>query len=136
MSRPITWLVGALWLLAAPAFAQSAYFFPQGGEFDPSIPTPQQFLGYEIGSRYTRHDQLVAYFNELAKHSDKIKVEQIGRSYEGRPLLIATVTSAQNLQNLDTLRRQHVTLVDPAQPLSAAGSSPVVVWLGLQRARQ
>ena len=130
VSRPITWLVGALWLLAAPAFAQSAYFFPQGGEFDPSIPTPQQFLGYEIGSRYTRHDQLVAYFNELAKHSDKIKVEEIGRSYEGRPLLIATVTSAQNLQNLEALRRQHVTLIDPAQPLAAAGSSPVVVWLG------
>ncbi len=130
VSRPITWLVGALWLLAAPAFAQSAYFFPQGGEFDPSIPTPQQFLGYEIGSRYTRHDQLVAYFNELAKHSDKIKVEQIGSSYEGRPLLIATVTSAQNQQQLETLRRQHVTLADPAQPLSAAGNSPVVVWLG------
>lgn len=130
MSRPITWLLGALWLLAAPAFAQSAYFFPQGGEFDPSIPTPQQFLGYEIGSRYTRHDQLVAYFNELAKHSDKIKVEQIGSSYEGRPLVIATVTSAQNQQQLETLRRQHVTLADPAQPLSAAGNSPVVVWLG------
>ncbi|XIF07201.1 M14 family zinc carboxypeptidase [Stenotrophomonas rhizophila] len=130
MSRPITCLLGALWLLAAPAFAQSAYFFPQGGEFDPSIPTPQQFLGYEIGSRYTRHDQLVAYFNELAKHSDKIKVEQIGSSYEGRPLVIATVTSAQNQQQLETLRRQHVTLADPAQPLSAAGNSPVVVWLG------
>ncbi|MDY0980269.1 M14 family zinc carboxypeptidase [Stenotrophomonas sp. CFBP8994] len=130
MSRPITWVVGALWLLAAPAFAQSAYFFPQGGDFDPAIPTPQQFLGYEIGSRYTRHDQLVAYFNELARHSDKIKVEQIGSSYEGRPLLIATVTSAQNQQQLETLRRQHVTLADPAQPLSAAGNSPVVVWLG------
>ncbi|MCS4235369.1 hypothetical protein M2421_002550 [Stenotrophomonas sp. BIGb0135] len=130
MSRPIRWLVGSLWLLAAPAFAQSAYFFPQGGDFDPSIPTPQQFLGYEIGSRYTRHDQLVAYFDELARHSDKIKVERIGSSYEGRPLLIATITSAQNLQQLETLRRQHVTLADPAQPLSAAGSSPVVVWLG------
>lgn len=130
VSRPITWLVGALWLLAAPAFAQSAYFFPQGGEFDPSIPTPQQFLGYEIGSRYTRHDQLVAYFDELARHSDKIKVERIGSSYEGRPLLIATVTSAQNQQQLETLRRQHLTLADPAQPLGAAGNSPVVVWLG------
>ncbi|WP_315387433.1 M14 family zinc carboxypeptidase [uncultured Stenotrophomonas sp.] len=130
MSRPIAWLLGSLWLLAAPAFAQSAYFFPKAGDFDPAIPTPQQFLGYEIGSRYTRHDQLVAYFDELAKHSDKIKVERIGSSYEGRPLLIATVTSAQNQQQLDTLRRQHVTLADPAQPLSAAGNSPVVVWLG------
>jgi len=130
VSRPIAWLLGSLWLLAAPAFAQSAYFFPKAGDFDPAIPTPQQFLGYEIGSRYTRHDQLVAYFDELAKHSDKIKVERIGSSYEGRPLLIATVTSAQNQQQLETLRRQHVTLADPAQPLSAAGNSPVVVWLG------
>ena len=127
---PIAWLALVLSVFAAPASAQSAYFFPGGGDFDPAVPTPQQFLGYEIGSRYTRHDQLVAYFNELARHSDKIKVEEIGRSYEGRPLLIATVTSAQNLQNLDTLRRQHVTLADPAQPLSAAGNSPVVVWLG------
>lgn len=130
VSRSIAWLVGSLWLLAVPAFAQSAYFFPQGGDFDPAVPTPQQFLGYEVGSRYTRHDQLVAYFEELARHSDKIKVERIGSSYEGRPLLIATITSAQNQQNLETLRRQHVSLADPAQPLSAAGNSPVVVWLG------
>jgi len=130
VSRPIAWLLGSLWLLAAPAFAQNAYFFPKAGDFDPAIPTPSQFLGYEIGSRYTRHDQLVANFEELARHSDKIKVERIGSSYEGRPLLIATVTSAQNQQQLETLRRQHATLVDPAQPLSAAGNSPVVVWLG------
>ncbi|REN11463.1 peptidase M14, partial [Mycobacterium tuberculosis] len=94
MLSPIAWLALVLCLSAAPASAQSAYFFPAGGDFDPAVPTPQQFLGYEIGSRYTRHDQLVAYFNELARHSDKIKVEEIGRSYEGRPLLIATVTSA------------------------------------------
>lgn len=130
MLHRLRWLLAALVLLALPAFAQSAYFFPKGGDLDPSIPTPQQFLGYEIGSRYTRHDQVVAYFDELARHSDKVKVERIGSSYEGRPLLIATITSAQNHQQLETLRRQHVTLADPAQPLSAAGNSPVVVWLG------
>lgn len=112
------------------AHAQSAYFFPQAGEFDPSIPTPQQFLGYEIGSRYTRHDQLVAYFNELARHSGKITVKEIGRSYEGRPLIIATVTAADNQARLEQLRQQHATLVDPSQPRAAAGASPVVVWLG------
>jgi hypothetical protein len=128
--RRASWLLASVWLFAAPAFAQSVYFFPKSEDFDPAIPTPQQFLGYEIGSRYTRHDQLVAYFNELAKHSDKIKVQQIGTSYEGRPLLIATITSGQNQQQRENLRRQHVTLADPAQPLSAAGSSPVVVWLG------
>ena len=116
-----------------PAQAQSAYFFPQATEaaaFDTAIPTPEQFLGYPIGSRYTRHDQLVAYFQELAKRSDKISVREIGRSYEGRPLLIATVTAAGNHARLEQIRQQHATLADPAQPRSAAGDSPVVVWLG------
>ena len=128
------WVAAAAMLLpAAPVLAQSDYFFPQAGEagdFDPAIPTPQQFLGYDIGSRYTRHDQLVAYFNELARLSGRIKVQEIGRSYEGRPLLIATVTAGANRARLETLRQQHATLVDPAQPRSAAGDSPVVVWLG------
>lgn len=118
---------------ALSAQAQSAYFFPQASEagaFDSAIPTPEQFLGYPIGSRYTRHDQLVAYFEELARHSDRIRVQHIGRSYEGRPLLIATITAASNQARLEQIRQQHATLVDPAQPRSAAGDSPVVVWLG------
>lgn len=122
--------VAVLSLPAPPALAQSAYFFPQAGEFDPAIPTPEQFLGYEVGSRYTRHEQLVGYFNELARHSDKITVQRIGTSYEGRPLLVATVTAAQNQSRLPSIRQQHATLVDPALPRSAAGDSPVVVWLG------
>lgn len=118
---------------ALSAQAQSAYFFPQASEagaFDSAIPTPEQFLGYPIGSRYTRHDQLVAYFEELARHSNRIRVQHIGRSYEGRPLLIATITAASNQARLEQIRQQHATLVDPAQPRSAAGDSPVVVWLG------
>ena len=128
-------LIAAATVFAAPgvAQAQSSYFFPQASQaaaFDASIPTPEQFLGYPIGSRFTRHDQLVAYFQELARHSDKISVREIGRSYEGRPLLIATVTAASNQARLEQIRQQHATLVDPAQPRSAAGDSPVVVWLG------
>ena len=84
---------------------------------DTMVETPEQFLGYPIGSRYTRHDQLVAYFQELASRSDKISVREIGRSYESRPLLIATVTAAGNHARLEQLRQQHATLADPAQPL-------------------
>ena len=50
------------------------------GSFDPAIPTPEQFLGYPIGSHYTRHDQIVAYFNELARVSPKVHVQVIGKS--------------------------------------------------------
>ncbi|HDS1532069.1 TPA: peptidase M14 [Stenotrophomonas maltophilia] len=130
---PLLLAVAAVLSSPHPAQAQSAYFFPQATDaaaFDAAVPTPEQFLGYPIGSRYTRHDQLVAYFQELAKRSDKISVREIGRSYEGRPLLIATVTAAGNHARLEQIRQQHATLADPAQPRSAAGDSPVVVWLG------
>ncbi|KAF1014124.1 MAG: hypothetical protein GAK31_03148 [Stenotrophomonas maltophilia] len=81
--RPLLSLLlaaGAALLLALPARAQNAYFFPHAAAadaaaFDPAIPTPEQFLGYPIGSRYTRHDQLVAYFQALAQHSDRISVQ-------------------------------------------------------------
>src|SRR6187402_777549 len=66
-------------LLIQPARAQSNYYFPGKGGFDPAIPTPEQFLGYPIGSHYTRHEQIIAYFNELARVSGKIHVQVIGK---------------------------------------------------------
>ncbi|MBD9437221.1 peptidase M14 [Pseudoxanthomonas sp. PXM03] len=111
------------------AWAQTSYFFPSPVDVDPTVPTPEQFLGYPIGSRYTRHDELVAYFSELAKTSPRVKVEQTGRSYEGRPLLLVTITDADNQGRLEELRQSHATLVDPARPDAAAANAPVVVWL-------
>lgn len=113
-----------------PAHAQTSYFFPATPvDPDPAVPTPEEFLGYPIGSRYTRHDELVAYFEELARVSPRVKVERIGRTYEGRPLLLATITDPANHANLEQLRQAHNSLVDPSAPESAASGAPVVVWL-------
>jgi len=116
-------------LLIQPARAQSNYYFPGAGGFDPAIPTPEQFLGYPIGSHYTRHDQIIAYFNELARVSGKIHVQVIGKTYEERPQIIATITSTENFGRLESIRQEHSTLVDPAKPAIAA-TAPVVVLLG------
>lgn len=109
--------------------AQNAYYFPDKGSFDPNIPTPEAFLGYPIGSHYTRHDRIIAYFQELDRLSDKISVEIIGQSYEGRPLAVATITSAANHGRLENIRKDHTTLVDPDKPVLDANTSPVVVLL-------
>lgn len=124
----------ALWLMAASlsptrAHAQSAYYFPGAQDFDERIPTPQQFLGYDIGSHYTRHDQLVAYFQELARVSDRISVQEIGSTYEGRPLIVATVTSPGNHARLEQIRHDHAALVDPQRPPPPIATAPVVVFL-------
>ena len=123
--------LGVLFLLlvALSTQAQLSYFFPEGGSFDPAIPTPEQFLGYPIGTHYTRHDQIVAYFNELARVSDKIHIRQIGKTYELRPQIIATITSPENYKKLEQIRQEHLTQIDPAKPVLGS-ASPVVVLLG------
>ena len=116
-------------LATTPALAQNAYYFPAAQQFDAAIPSPEQFLGYPIGSRFTRHDELVGYFNALANASDRVQVEQIGRSYEGRPLLIVTVTSAANHARKAQIAAQRQSVIDPAQPALGA-DAPAVLWLG------
>jgi len=50
------------------SFAQNDYFFPTNAQFDSAIPTPEQFLGYEIGDFHTRHDRMVSYMEKLASN--------------------------------------------------------------------
>ncbi|HEY0335419.1 MAG TPA: M14 family metallopeptidase [Stenotrophomonas sp.] len=122
--------VFVLAVAALPALAQSSYYFPSATpEFDPAVPTPEQFLGYPIGSRYTRHDRLVDYFRELARVSDKVSLKEIGRSYEDRPLISVIVTSAQNQSRLEALRAAHARLADPRDTHVDPAQVPVVVGL-------
>jgi len=111
------------------ASAQRAYYFPKATSLDTTIPSPEKFLGYPIGSHYTRHDQLIAYFRELARVSNRIHVQSIGHTYEEREQIIATVTSADNYNRLEEIRQKHLTLVDPAQPLPG-DKEPVIIHLG------
>ncbi|MEO5603154.1 MAG: M14 family metallopeptidase, partial [Cyclobacteriaceae bacterium] len=76
-------------------------------------------------------DHLVAYMQTLDQASDRIVLEVTGYTHEARPLLLLTITSSQNHQNLETLRRQHIALTDPTK--SGALNTklmPVVFYLG------
>lgn len=44
-----------------------SYYFEQQVEFDSTIPTPQEVLGYQVGEWHVRHDQLVRYMEILAQ---------------------------------------------------------------------
>src|ERR1051326_7978262 len=81
-------------LCAATAFAQA------------NVPTPDEYLGYKLGDRFTPYDRILDYFNELTKHSNLITVEKFGETYEGRPLVLATITSAANRAKLDQDRKR------------------------------
>src|SRR5687768_18618783 len=65
------------------------------GSAQQSIPTPEEFLGYPLGERFTPHHRIIDYFRELDRRSDLLSLETFGESYEGRPLVLATIRSEE-----------------------------------------
>src|SRR5436305_11551281 len=117
MLRRLALLV--LVILATTAFAQT--------------PTPDEFLGYKLGDRFTPWDHILDYFNELAKESNLITVQTFGHTYEGRPLVLAILTSPKNRARLDEIRNDLTSIAngdaDAARASSIAKNDPAVAWL-------
>ncbi len=87
-------------------FGQAGYFYPDApGRMNPAIPTPEQFLGYPVGSQHTRHDKIVEYIKELSKASDRVSYQIIGETYEHRQQIIAIFTASGNQSRLEDIRK-------------------------------
>jgi hypothetical protein len=82
-------------------------FGAQGQE----VPSPRQFLGYVLGSHFTPHDKIVAYFREVAKVAqDRMLLKEYGKTYEGRPLLLAFIGTPDNIRRLEAIRLNDLRL--------------------------
>ena len=64
--------------------------------------SPSQFLGYELGSRFTQHFQVVDYFQYIEAEHKNVKLLQYGETYENRPLYLAFISSEENMLNQKT----------------------------------
>jgi hypothetical protein len=121
-------------LFISTSFAQRvelSYYLPEQTQYDPAIPTPETFLGYQVGEWHVTHDQLVAYMRELDRLSDRVTLVQYARTYEFRPLLLLTITSPENQKNIDQIKVQHKDLTDPAKSAGLnVQQMPAVVWMG------
>jgi hypothetical protein len=80
-----------------------------------AIPDPPSFFGFRPGSErnIARWDKIVDYFYLLNQTSDRIRVVNLGPSTEENPFLLAIITSADNLANLDELREINAQIADP-----------------------
>ena len=84
-------------LTAASVAAQSA----------PAVTAPKQHFGFNIGDDYqlATYTQFIDYWQKLDKESDRMKVVEIGKTAEGRPQLMAIITSPENHKKLERYKQ-------------------------------
>lgn len=96
------------------------------------LKSPEEFLGYKTGSRYTPHWKIVSYFNYVAANApSSVKLQQYGETNEGRPLLLAFISSSENIQQLESIRMNNLRLANLAKDKAAPSeeNAPALVWL-------
>lgn len=91
------------------------------------LQTPEEFLGYALGDRFTRHHRVVEYFKHVDELMPNVKVMQYGETYEHRPLIYTVITSPENFNHLEEIRTENLR-----RSWSEGGTSRYklpIVWL-------
>ncbi len=104
---------------ANPALVQLTDYFPPADPdsgYDDTVPRPETLLGHDIGQRYARHDLVVAYFEALAEASPRVRLEELGLTYEGRRQIAVFISSVNNIDRLQEAQRAHLAS-EPGAPL-------------------
>ena len=106
-----------------------SYYFDNSEKFDQTIPKPSEVIGHEVGEWHVTHDKLVQYMYAIANSSDRIIIEETGKTYENRPLLILKVSSPDNLKNLEKIKENHIKITN-GKKISEFTNMPAVVYQG------
>lgn len=93
------------------------------------LPSPSEFLGYELGTEFSRHHQVIDYFIMVAaQRPNQVKLEKYGETYERRPLYTAIISSEENINNLENIRQNHLKKAGIIEGLPTSNDI-AVVWL-------
>jgi len=97
-----------------------------------TVPSPEQFLGYKVGTRFTPHWKLLSYFKTVADAAPgMVKIVKYGETNEGRDLEVAFIALPENLQKLDAIRLNNLRMAgmtkDKMAPIT--DGAPAIVWL-------
>jgi hypothetical protein len=100
------------------------------------ITTPKEEWGHNVGDDYflANYQQLIAYWHKLEKQSPRIHIQEIGKSTENRPQLMAIITSPENYKLLDhykdiSARLSHAEGLTDEQAHALAKEGKTVVWI-------
>src|SRR3981081_4444194 len=96
------------------------------------LKSPEEFLGYPLGSRYTPHWKIVNYFQHVSSTiTAMVRVQQYGETNEKRPLLLSFISAPENIQRLESIRMNTRGLANAVSDKMAAveDNAPAIVWL-------
>jgi hypothetical protein len=81
------------------------------------IPSPESQLGFAVGAdrKLADWNEIIRYFNTLDKSSERVQMVELGKSTEGRPLVLAVITAPKNFARLDDILKIQRQLADPRQ---------------------
>ena len=105
------------------------YYFSEFETPNSSIPTPKEVIGHEVGEWHVTHDKLVQYMYALADASNRITIEDRGKTFEGRPILLLTITSEDNHNNINQIIANHKKITEYNEYISIE-DQPIVVYQG------
>ena len=91
------------------------------------ITKPEEFLEFRVGEdrKLVGWSEMVGYFNCLESESDRVLVEEIGRSTEDLPFILCTISSSSNLSRISEIREIQQLLADPE---SLGGRDPAPLF--------
>ena len=106
------------------------YFLEPNHVYNSKIPSPQSILGHEVGEWHVSHDKLSQYMYELASKSDRITIENRGTTYEGRPILLLTITDPENHKKIGLIKKSHIELTKLGSDKLNTEELPIIVYQG------
>lgn len=99
-------------------------FFPTLSQ---NIKSPSEFLGYELGTRFTQHHKVVEYFKYVRNTSNLVSLEKYGETNENRPLYVSYISSKENIKNLDKIREDNLSRIGILKGNTSTQTG--IVWL-------
>jgi hypothetical protein len=112
-----------------------AFSFHARGPYRAQVPRPEALLGFRLGDRNTQYAEQERVLLAIADAArDRVRVEEIGATHEGRRMRIYLVSAPENIARLDEIRASLDRIADPrgaaqADLDAAAARTPAVVWI-------
>ncbi len=91
------------------------------------LQTPAEFLGYELGDRFTYHHRMADYFKHVDEAMTNVQVMKYGETYEHRPLIYAMIASPENFKNIEQIRQDNLKRAGMME--GAPSTKVAIVWL-------